>query len=197
MILKLSSGRGPEECELAVGKLLDSFLKEFDSISLVESVEGNRKGTYKSAVLKCDTDISYIEGTVKWICNSPYRPTCKRKNWFVEIKVLEEIEKIDFDESEVEIETMRSPGRGGQNVNKVETGVRAVHVPMGTYTVCTQERSQNRNKAVAMERLRNRVMKINEERAEAQRSSDWNEISDIERGNPVRTYVGMRFLRAE
>ncbi len=113
MILKLSSGRGPEECELAVGKLLDSLLKEFDDISLVESVEGIRKGTYKSVTIKCDKDISYIEGTVKWICNSPYRPTCKRKNWFVEIKVIKEIKKIDFDESKVEIETMRSPGKRG------------------------------------------------------------------------------------
>ena len=197
MILKLSSDRGPEECELAVAKLLDSLLKEFDGITLAECVEGTRKGAYKSVVLKCDTDISYIEGTVKWICNSPYRPTCKRKNWFVEIKMLEEIEELGFDESEVKIETMRSPGRGGQNVNKVETGVRAVHVPTGICTVCTQERSQHRNKAVAMERLRNQVVKINKERAEAQRGSDWDEISDIERGKPVRTYVGMSFLRTE
>jgi len=79
MQIQISSGQGPEECELAVGKLYHTLKKEFNSLEIINAVPGRNPGTYASLFLQVTEDISCLEGSILWICKSPYRPEHKRK----------------------------------------------------------------------------------------------------------------------
>lgn len=113
MELQLSSGQGPEECELGVYKLLCALQKEFPGIKILDSVAGRRADCLRSVRIQSDDDLSFLEGSVKWICQSPYRSKHKRKNWFVDVSLCEQPEKLDYDETQVRFETFRSSGKGG------------------------------------------------------------------------------------
>jgi peptide chain release factor len=195
MELQLSSGQGPVECELAVGKLLFSLMEEFSGIEVLEytSAPEKRENCYRSVRIASETDLSFLEGTVQWICKSPFRPHHGRKNWFVDISLCHEKQIDVFDRALVKFETFRSGGKGGQNVNKVETGVRAIYPPLGLATVCTEERSQLMNRQIALERLEDTVIARNSAGAAFVKSLDWLKHTQIERGNPVRVYKGMEF----
>ena len=197
MRIQISSGSGPAECELAVGKFLHALMEEFTDIEVLQKTDGRVRGCFRSVQISSETDLSFLEGTVLWICKSPYRPHHGRKNWFVDVSLCHEVsvECEKFDESEVRFETFRSGGKGGQHVNKVETGVRAIHIPTGISVVCTEERSQHLNKLTALKRLRE-VIESNITAQEASvRSDNRLEHTRIERGNPVRVYEGMDFRR--
>lgn len=88
--------------------------------------------------------MSSLEGTVLWICKSPVRPGHKRKNWYVDVSIIPEKDEIPLD-ADYRIEKFHSGGKGDQNVNKVETGVRVIHIPTGITASSTQERSQYLN----------------------------------------------------
>ena len=93
-------------------------------------------------------------------------------------------------ESDIVYETCRSGGKGGQNVNKVETTVRAIHIPSGIAAKCSDERSQSQNKACARERL---LLKLRQQNDKAQADSlyrQWINHDKLERGNPVRKFSG-------
>jgi peptide chain release factor len=80
-------------------------------------------------------------------------------------------------------------------VNKVETGVRAVHIPSGLASESTDERSQHRNKETAIKRLSGKLYKLSEERNSSLKAGNRLEHSKIVRGNPVRVYEGLNFVR--
>ena len=196
MELQLSSGYGPAESELAVGKLLISLMSEFPDIKVIAKAEGVRDGCFRSVKISSEIDLSFLKGTIQWICKSPYRPNHGRKNWFVDVSVCHNAETEGFNEDFVRFETFRSGGRGGQNVNKVETGVRAIHIPTGISVICTDERSQHINRKKALERLRESVNSINASREASAKSKNRLEHSRITRGSPVRVYRGMEFAIA-
>jgi peptide chain release factor len=110
-------------------------------------------GCYKSAAISTNQDVSHLQGTVKWVAHSPFRPKHKRKNWFIDISIFEESPKTDFCEEGVRYQTFHCGGHGGQNVNKVETGVRAIHVPTGLSVSSSKARTQYLNKKIALARL--------------------------------------------
>lgn len=197
MELQLSSGQGPEECELAVGKLLRALQAEFPDLRVVETSSGKRASCYRSVRVASETDLTFLEGSIKWICESPYRPKQKRKNWFVDVSLCAWHEPQEFDESLVRFETFRSGGRGGQHVNKVETGVRAIFMPTGLAVVSTEARSQQMNKRIAINRLCEILAAENEAGAAEVKALNRLEHTRIERGNPVRVYEGMGFKRIE
>lgn len=87
-------------------------------------------------------------------------------------------------------ETCRSGGKGGQNVNKVESAVRAVHLPSGLSVRCSDERSQHQNKALARERLILKLHQLNVEAMANARTELWTRHDSLERGNPVRRFCG-------
>ena len=135
MRIQISSGQGPEECELAVGLFYQALRREVEGIQMISGVKG-RRGGFSSVVLEAEADLSGLEGSVLWVCKSPLRPGHKRKNWYIDVSILEEIPRTSK-EMQVRFETFRSGGKGGQNVNKVETGVRVVHIPTGIAVVST------------------------------------------------------------
>lgn len=194
MLVQISAGQGPEECQLAVGKLFEAWKREFPDIEEVSRREGRRKGCFHSILFAAETDMSYLEGTVLWICKSPIRPEHKRKNWYVDVSIIPEKEEIPS-ETEYRVEKFHSGGKGGQNVNKVETGVRIIHIPTGITAVSTEERSQYMNKQKALKRLQGILAAMEREAGDKQANQAWREHTRIVRGNPVRVYEGSGFGR--
>ena len=194
MILQISAGQGPSECELAVSKLYDALQSEYEDIQLLSSHEGREKGCYSSIIFSTDEDLQELEGSIQWICQSPYRPHHKRKNWFVDVSIIPELENICTDQ-EIRFESFHCGGKGGQNVNKVETGVRLIHIPTGIAVTSTAQRSQYQNRKDALQKL-NAILQEKQRNAKASQKNDaWRKHTRIVRGNPVRIYEGMEFKR--
>lgn len=146
-------------------------------------------------VLSVEDDVSSLEGTIKWIAQSPFRTKHKRKNWFIDINVFKEETKVDCSDKPVRFETFRCGGHGGQNVNKVETGVRAIHIPTGLAVVATQARTQHLNKKIALNRLSEIIAKQVTDAKSIAKQTMWIQHELLERGNPLRVYQGTEFKR--
>ena len=97
-------------------------------------------------------------------------------------------------DKEYRIEKFHCGGKGGQNVNKVEPGVRIIHIPTGLVSRSTEERSQFQNKQRAMEKLQERLADLQKEQEAKQVNAAWREHTRIVRGNPVRIYEGEKFV---
>lgn len=196
MIIQISSGQGPAECELAVSKLFKVLKSEYPDIELLHSHSSRITGGCTSIQFSTERDLSELEGSVQWICRSPFRPNHKRKNWFVDVSIMKEPKRICRDQ-EIRFERFHSGGKGGQNVNKVETGVRLIHLPTGITVTSTAERSQFANKKNALNKL-NTILKQKEREAKDKHVNlAWKEHSQILRGNSVRVYEGMEFRRTK
>ncbi len=194
MIVQISSGQGPAECEIAVSKLLEALKVECPDIEVLSKHHSRFSGGLTSVMFETGHDLSELEGSVQWICKSPLRPYHKRKNWFVDVSIIGEIEEICRD-GDIRIEKFHSGGKGGQNVNKVETGVRIIHLPTGITVSSTAQRSQYQNRQQCMKRL-NAILNERERKAKGKQKNDaWKEHTRIVRGNPVRVYEGLNFKR--
>jgi len=194
MLVQISSGQGPAECELAVGKLFEVLNKEFKGIKLVEARSARNEGCYTSILFTVTEDVSFLEGSVQWICRSPFRPNHKRKNWFVDVSIIPEAEEVNMDKN-VRWEVFRSPGKGGQHVNTTDSGVRVIHIPTGISVTSTAERSQHQNKKDALKKLQAKLAEENMKLQAKQTNTAWQQHTQLVRGNPVRVYEGLEFKR--
>lgn len=194
MKYQISSGQGPAECELGVAKLADYFCRSYGA-QVLSASPGYNKGTYRSVQIFCERDLSEYVGSIQWSCRSPYRPAHKRKNWFIDFSCCDAAETTEFLEKQVVFETFRSGGKGGQNVNKVETGVRAIYLPTGQAVVCTEERSQYANKKKAVARLREQIKQSNHQQEAATLNNNWNCHNRLKRGNANAVFRGEQFIK--
>lgn len=195
--MQITAGRGPEECARAVYLVAQELMKKVPVLRLVDwEPHKHRSGCYMSMTLSSEDPIENSvvkewEGTVLWRSTSnPFRPGHKRSNWFVGVNFFNEVELTQFRESDIVFETCRSGGKGGQNVNKVETTVRAIHIPTGLAVKCSEERSQSLNKERAKERLLLKLREQNDKRVAEAVSNQWSKHDSLERGNPVKRFSG-------
>ena len=195
--IQITAGRGPVECARAVTLVAREIVKAIPSLQLAECEPHNQvEGCYMSMTFVADEPISETvvkewQGTVVWRSTAnPYRPVHKRSNWFVGVNFLDEVELPEIAESDIVYETCRSGGKGGQNVNKVETTVRAIHIPSGIAVKCSDERSQSQNKARARERLLLKLRRLNDNVLAVTKSAQWSNHDSLERGNPIKKFTG-------
>jgi peptide chain release factor len=207
--LLFTSGRGPQECRIALAKALAVFVREAEAAGLqVDLATGPDPGAAgpASAIVGITGDgaaelAARWVGSILWVARSPVRPHHKRKNWFVGVLRLGEPPAVPrgapgaaiIDTRDVRFEALRAGGPGGQHQNKTESAIRAVHVPTGASVVVRDGRSQHRNKALAVERLVSQLALARELASLADSQAIQSAHDRLERGRPVRTFEGEAF----
>lgn len=197
-IIQISAGKGPEECQRAAFMVAEAWEKQLNNAGLQWEVASHENGaiprSYLSITYKVNGDTRALqqewEGSILWVGISPFRPSHKRKNWFVAIQFFAFQEFPAFKESDVVYETCRASGPGGQNVNKVETAVRAKHVPSGTQVVSMESRTQIENKKRSLAKLKNLFYQQQLAFLADQKLNAWEQHQQVERGNAIKTFKG-------
>ncbi|NIF07318.1 peptide chain release factor H [Chryseobacterium sp. Tr-659] len=203
-IIQITSGRGPLECQWVVAKVLKTFLEETKDHSIeyeiIHRENGDENLTLKSVtlILKGKELTGFLKnwlGSICWTGKSTFRKLHKRSNWFIGVFELENVKKTDFNERDIRFQTTRSQGSGGQNVNKVNTAVRATHIPTGESVFVQDSRSQLENKKLSVPRLKEKVMAAYIQQLERKMKETWEHHLQVQRGNPVRTFSGTDFKK--
>ena len=200
--VQFTAGRGPVECAAACYVISRKFADEIQKIKLVPTVvdyESDEFG-FRSIIFKIgkitnkeiDTIRSQWEGTIKFISvKNSFRPNHKRKNWFIGCNFFDvDDTKITFDMNDIKIDLMRSSGPGGQNVNKVESGVRLTHIPTGIIVKCIMTRDQKQNLKVAKEIMQAKLDVLNNTKEANIKNLFWMSHDSLERGGEVMTIKG-------
>ncbi|MGU3376744.1 peptide chain release factor H [Chryseobacterium sp. M5A1_1a] len=203
-LIQITSGRGPLECQWVVSKVLKTFLEEVKEnnidYEIIHRENGDENLTLKSVTLLLkgkDTKefLATWLGSICWVGKSTFRKLHKRSNWFIGVFELENLETTDFNEKDIQFQTTRSQGSGGQNVNKVNTAVRATHVPTKQSVFVQDSRSQLENKKLSIIRLKEKVMGVYIQQLEIKMKKTWNLHLRVQRGNPIRTFTGTDFKK--
>jgi peptide chain release factor len=203
--LHISSGQGPDECARAVALLTGHLQRELTrcelTVEVVDRVPAERRGCYASVILLVQSKeanvwdvLSEWQGSVLWVCKSPYRPNHKRKNWFIAVnRVCLNRERVDLSLKDVRVESMRARGPGGQHVNKTASAIRVTHVPSGLVATAQEERSQHRNKKRALARLCGLLAEQESARQCQLNQSLWQKHAQLKRGDAIKVFVGLAF----
>ncbi|WP_036155510.1 peptide chain release factor H [Maribacter forsetii] len=201
-IIQITAGRGPAECSWVVAQVLKLFLVETKNKGFQHSIlhreKGSQNGTVQSVTIRLtgkniDAYLATWLGTIQWIGTSTFRKYHKRKNWFIGAYELKELKTMAVDEKHISFQTMRSTGPGGQNVNKVNSAVRAIHDPTGVQVVVMDSRSQHQNKKLAIARLKEKVNETNLKQLKELMANQWENHLNLQRGNPIRVFKGTDF----
>ncbi len=199
-ILTIHAGTGGVDAQDWAEMLLRMYLRygEIQNLKteIIEKTVAEEAGI-KTAIIKFEGDFAYgylknEHGVHRLVRLSPFNAKNSRETSFALIEVIPEVEdgdEIDVDSNDLRVDTFRSGGAGGQNVNKVESAIRITHIPSGIVTQCQNERSQQQNKLQALKMLKGKLIQIKEQ-------EKLNSINDIKGdfkqgswGNQIRSYV--------
>lgn len=199
-ILTIHSGAGGTESQDWAEMLYRMYLRYCErngfQVSLVDELEGEGAGI-KSVTLEVSGSYAfgYLRseiGVHRLVRISPFDSAKRRHTSFASVFVYPEIDNditIELNPADLRFDTFRSGGKGGQNVNKVETAVRVTHIPTGIMVACQQERSQLQNRQTAIKLLMSRLYQIEREKEASRLASIEDSKKKIEWGSQIRSYV--------